>query len=82
MARIKAKPMCRTTIGPSIVPAPPKNGFRLTPPPQAVFDPAAFPPGQQRFVYANGAPGQTTVNPATAAAPFNQLLYVRYIIFC
>ncbi|XP_065160703.1 la-related protein 4 isoform X2 [Atheta coriaria] len=56
MARIKAKPMNR-------LPMPPvtnvKNGFRATPPPAAVFDPASFPPGQQRFVYANGTPSQT-----------------------
>lgn len=54
MARIKAKPMNR-------LPMPPvsgvKNGFRNTPPPAAMFDPATFPPGQQRFVYANGTPG-------------------------
>lgn len=53
MARIKAKPMNR-------LPLPPvtnvKNGFRNTPPPPAVYDPTAFTPGQQRFVYSNGTP--------------------------
>ncbi|XP_050295797.1 la-related protein Larp4B-like isoform X2 [Anthonomus grandis grandis] len=81
MARIKAKPMCRPPMGPGVVPAPPKNGFRATPPPQAVFDPASFPPGQQRFVYANGAPGQPPVPAAAAAAaapPYNQLVYGPY----
>ncbi|CAG9770962.1 unnamed protein product [Ceutorhynchus assimilis] len=79
MARIKAKPMCRPPMGPGVVPAPPKNGFRTTPPPQAVFDPGAYPPGQQRFVYTNGAPGQTPVSAAAAAAPpYNQLVYSPY----
>ncbi|VEN34826.1 unnamed protein product [Callosobruchus maculatus] len=40
------------------------------PPPTAVFDPAAFPPGQQRFIYANGTPGQPV-------AAYNQVLYER-----
>ncbi|KAF7272434.1 hypothetical protein GWI33_014780 [Rhynchophorus ferrugineus] len=71
MARIKAKPMCRPIV-PVVPPPPPKNGFRATPPPQAVFETAAFPAGQQRFVYANGAPGQ----PVTAAqAAYNQMVY-------
>lgn len=55
MARIKAKPMNRLPI-PAVAPL--KNGFRLTPPP-AVYDPAAFPPGQQRFIYPNNTPGQS-----------------------
>ncbi|XP_066250714.1 uncharacterized protein Larp4B isoform X2 [Euwallacea similis] len=76
MARIKAKPMCRP--GPAIVSAPPKNGYRLTPPPQAVFDPATFSPGQQGFVYANGAPGQPPVPPPGGAPPYNQLIYNPY----
>lgn len=74
MARIKAKPMCRPPMVPVVAPPPPKNGFRATPPPQAVFDPAAFPPGQQRFVYTNGAPGQPV---AAAAPPYNQLVYTN-----
>ncbi|KAJ8967894.1 hypothetical protein NQ314_002585, partial [Rhamnusium bicolor] len=55
MARIKAKPMHRLPIPPVTGV---KNGFRATPPPTAVYDPAAFPPGQQRFIYTNGTPGQ------------------------
>uniref|UniRef100_V5GQ78 La-related protein n=2 Tax=Anoplophora glabripennis TaxID=217634 RepID=V5GQ78_ANOGL len=55
MARIKAKPMNRLPIPPVTGV---KNGFRATPPPTAVYDPAAFPPGQQRFIYTNGTPGQ------------------------
>ncbi|KAK9746482.1 La domain [Popillia japonica] len=55
MARIKAKPMNRLPI-PAVAPI--KNGFRLTPPP-AVYDPAAYPPGQQRFIYPNNTPGQS-----------------------
>lgn len=56
MARIKAKPMNRLPLPPV---AGVKNGFRSTPPPAAVYDPTAFTPGQQRFVYANGTPGPT-----------------------
>lgn len=59
MARIKAKPMNRLPI-PSVAAA--KNGYRATPP-TAVYDPAAFPPGQQRFIYANGTPGQPVTYP-------------------
>lgn len=59
MARIKAKPMNRMPIPPTTLPAFNKNGFRVTPPPTAVYDPATFPPGQQRFVFANGTPGQS-----------------------
>lgn len=55
MARIKAKPMNRMPIPPSVAAV--KNGYRATPP-TAVYDPAAYPPGQQRFIYANGTPGQ------------------------
>ncbi|ENN76054.1 hypothetical protein D910_08074 [Dendroctonus ponderosae] len=77
MARIKAKTTCRPPLPHAIVPAPAKNGFRATPPPQAVFDPGAYPPGQQRFVYTNGAPGQPQM-PAAAAAPYSQLVYVRF----
>ncbi|KAI4471722.1 lupus la protein-related [Holotrichia oblita] len=55
MARIKAKPMNRLPI-PAVAPI--KNGFRLTPPP-AVYDPATYPPGQQRFIYPNNTPGQS-----------------------
>lgn len=66
MARIKAKPMNRLPLHPVTNV---KNGFRATPPPTAVYDPAAFPPGQQRFIYTNGTPGQ----PVTT---FNQVLYV------
>ncbi|KAF5280521.1 hypothetical protein FQR65_LT00272 [Abscondita terminalis] len=58
MARIKAKPMHRMPI-PTTLPAFNKNGFRVTPPPTAVYDPTTFPPGQQRFVFANGTPGQS-----------------------
>lgn len=53
-ARIKAKPMNRLLV-PNVGGV--KNGFRATPP-TAVYDPASFPPGQQRFIYANGTPGQ------------------------
>lgn len=56
MARIKAKPMNRLPLPPVTAV---KNGFRATPPPTAVFDPASFPPGQQRFIYTNGTPGQS-----------------------
>lgn len=56
MARIKAKPMNRLPIPP--VPTV-KNGYPQTPPSTVVFDPAAFPPGQQRFIYPNNTPGQT-----------------------
>lgn len=66
MARIKAKPMNRLPLQPVTNV---KNGFRATPPPTAVYDPAAFPPGQQRFIYTNGTPGQ-------AVTTFNQVLYV------
>lgn len=59
MARIKAKPMNRLPI-PSVAAV--KNGYRATPP-TAVYDPAAFPPGQQRFIYANGTPGQPVTYP-------------------
>ncbi|XP_019761782.1 la-related protein 4B isoform X3 [Dendroctonus ponderosae] len=77
MARIKAKTTCRPPLPHAIVPAPAKNGFRATPPPQAVFDPGAYPPGQQRFVYTNGAPGQPQM-PAAAAAPYSQLVYQQF----
>lgn len=60
MARIKAKPMNRLSIPPVTGV---KNGFRATPPPTAVYDPASFPPGQQRFIYANGTPGQPVTYP-------------------
>lgn len=69
MARIKAKPMNRLPIPP--VPAAAaavKNGYRATPPPTAIFDPQAFPPGQQRYIYTNNTPGQ----PVQA---FNQVVY-------
>lgn len=66
MARIKAKPMNRLPIPPVTAV---KNGFRATPPPTAVYDPAAYPPGQQRFIYANGTPGQPV-------AAYNQVIYV------
>ncbi|XP_018323017.1 la-related protein CG11505 isoform X2 [Agrilus planipennis] len=62
MARIKAKPMNRMPIAPPI-PSAFKNGYRVTPPPTAVYDPAAFPPGQQRFIFANGTPGQSVTYP-------------------
>ncbi|CAG9855931.1 unnamed protein product [Phyllotreta striolata] len=65
MARIKAKPMNRLPLPPVTAV---KNGFRATPPPTAVYDPAAYPPGQQRFIYANGTPGQPV-------AAFNQVIY-------
>ncbi|XP_072397103.1 uncharacterized protein Larp4B isoform X3 [Diabrotica undecimpunctata] len=68
MARIKAKPMNRLPIPPVTGV---KNGFRATPPPTAVYDPAAFPPGQQRFIYTNGTPGQ----PLPA---YNQVVYPPY----
>lgn len=68
MARIKAKPMNRLPL-PPVTPAV-KNGFRATPPPTAVYDPAAYPPGQQRFIYTpNGTPGQPVPT-------YNQVLYV------
>lgn len=56
MARIKAKPMNRLPIA-STLPIPNKNGYRVTPPPPAVYDPAtayANANHHQRFVYANG----------------------------
>ncbi|XP_031346880.1 la-related protein 4 isoform X3 [Photinus pyralis] len=56
MARIKAKPMHRMPL-PTTLPTFTKNGFRVTPPPTAVYDPATFPPGQQRFIYPNGTSG-------------------------
>lgn len=63
MARIKAQPMNRLPIpGGVSVAAAVKNGYRATPP-TAVYDPAAFPPGQQRFIYANGTPGQPVTYP-------------------
>ncbi|XP_057666891.1 la-related protein Larp4B isoform X5 [Diorhabda carinulata] len=68
MARIKAKPMNRLPIPPVTGV---KNGFRATPPPTAVYDPAAYPPGQQRFIYANGTPGQPV-------AAYNQVIYPTY----
>lgn len=72
MARIKAKPMNRLPIPP--VPGV-KNGFRSTPPQTAMYDPSTFPPGQQRFVYANGTPG-----PPGSVSYANQVqLYVSFI---
>ncbi|KAG5881766.1 hypothetical protein JTB14_005529 [Gonioctena quinquepunctata] len=71
MARIKAKPMNRLPIPPVSGGGIVKNGFRATPPPTAVYDPAAYPPGQQRFIYTNGTPGQ----PVTA---YNQVIYPPY----
>lgn len=58
-ARIKAKTMNLLPVPnvPSV-----KNGYRPAPP-TAVYDPAAFPPGQQRFIYANGTPGQPVTYP-------------------
>lgn len=71
MARIKAKPMNRLPI-PSVAAV--KNGYRATPP-TAVYDPAAYPPGQQRFIYANGTPGQPVTYP-------NQVhVYVSWLFF-
>lgn len=58
MARIKAKPMNRLPIA-STVSIPNKNGFHATPPPPAVYDPAAaaYASGSTpRFVYTNGGP--------------------------
>lgn len=70
MARIKAKPMNRLPIPPV---AGVKNGFRNAPPQTAIYDPTTFPPGQQRFVYANGTPGPGSVSYG------NQVqLYVSY----
>ncbi|XP_074033044.1 uncharacterized protein isoform X2 [Leptinotarsa decemlineata] len=69
MARIKAKRMNRVTVPPVNAV---KNGFRVpTASPTAVYDPSAFPPGQQRFLYANGTPGQ----PVPA---YNHVLYPPY----
>ncbi|XP_060535819.1 uncharacterized protein LOC132707861 isoform X2 [Cylas formicarius] len=83
MARIKAKPMCRPPLVPVVHPPPPKNGFRATPPPQAVFDPAAYPPGQQRFVYAaNGASGQPVAaayNQVHVYPPYQQQQFNAYV---
>lgn len=71
MARIKAKPMNRMPI-PTLPTF--KNGYRVTTPPTAVYDPTTFPPGQQRFIFANGTPGQSV----TYAA--NQVhVYVSFI---
>ncbi|KAJ8977888.1 hypothetical protein NQ317_010083 [Molorchus minor] len=71
MARIKAKPMNRLPIPPVTGV---KNGFRVTPPPTAVYDPAAFPPGQQRFIYTNGTPGQpvSAYNQVHVYPPYQQ----------
>lgn len=56
MARIKAKPMNRLPLAPVQLPL--KNGYRVTPPPTAIYDPntaVAYAP-QSRFIYAaNGA---------------------------
>ncbi|CAH1155731.1 unnamed protein product [Phaedon cochleariae] len=78
MARIKAKPMNRLPTMPAAAAAVAatgvnvgvKNGYRSTPPPTAVYDPAAYPPGQQRFIYANGTPGQPVA--------YNQVIYPSY----
>lgn len=67
MARIKAKPMNRLPM-PSVagVAGGIKNGYRTPPPPQPVYDPGSYPPGQQRFLYTNGtAMPQTTMPPYT-----------------
>lgn len=58
MARIKAQPMNRLPNIPQM-----KNGFRAPPQPPATpstYDAngaasAAYPPGQQRFIFANGS---------------------------
>lgn len=76
MARIKAKPMNRLPIPPVAAAAVVKNGFRATPPPTAVFDPAAFPPGQQRFIYANGTPGAASVTYANQVHVFVSRFFV------
>lgn len=76
MARIKAKPMNRLPIPPVAAAAAVKNGFRATPPPTAVFDPAAFPPGQQRFIYANGTPGAASVTYANQVHVFVSIIFI------
>lgn len=58
MARIKAKPMMNRIPIAGAGPIPNKNGYRVTPPPPAVYDPAAVAAyanaNHQRFVYTNG----------------------------
>lgn len=79
MARIKAKPMNRLSIGLHQVAGvgSVKNGYR-TPPPPAVYDPSSYTAGQQRFLYTNG----TTMPQTTMPAYANQVLYVSVQIFC
>ncbi|KAF5288233.1 hypothetical protein FQA39_LY04001 [Lamprigera yunnana] len=91
MARIKAKPMHRMPL-PTTLPAFTKNGFRATPPPAtavaaaattaAVYDPATFPPGQQRFVFANGTPGQsaTYANQVHVYSSYQQQPYYTSVL--
>ncbi|KAK9886833.1 hypothetical protein WA026_018482 [Henosepilachna vigintioctopunctata] len=75
MARIKAKPMNRVVAMPPVTA--PKNGLRTTPTATAVYDPAAYPPGQQRFIYTNNTPGQTIAytNPVHVYPPYQQQYY-------
>lgn len=56
MARIKAKPMMNRIPIAGAGPMPSKNGYRVTPPPPSVYDPAAAyaSANHPRFVYANG----------------------------
>nr|XP_022918051.1 la-related protein 4 isoform X1 [Onthophagus taurus] len=77
MARIKAKPMNRLPMPPV---APLKNGFRLTPS-STVFDPAAFPPGQQRFIYPNNTSGQpVTYSNQVQIYPYQQQPFYTSVV--
>lgn len=70
MARIKAKPMNRLPIPTVANVGGIKNGYR-TPPPQPVYDPSSYPPGQQRFLYTNG----TTI-PQNTMPPYPNQVHV------
>ncbi|KAK0093810.1 hypothetical protein PV326_012578 [Microctonus aethiopoides] len=72
MARIKAKPMNRLPIPTVANVGGIKNGYR-TPPPQPVYDPSSYPPGQQRFLYTNG----TTI-PQNTMPPYPNQVHVYH----
>ncbi|XP_014237303.1 la-related protein CG11505 isoform X2 [Trichogramma pretiosum] len=72
MARIKAKPM-HLPVPPSVPTVSGiKNGYR-TPTAPPVYDPNAFPPGQQRFIYTNG-----TTMPQTTMQPYPGQVHVYH----
>ncbi|XP_063986197.1 la-related protein Larp4B isoform X2 [Diachasmimorpha longicaudata] len=74
MARIKAKPMTNRLPIPAAVPGVSgiKNGYR-TPPPQPVYDPSSYPPGQPIYRYANG-----TTMPQTTMPPYANQVHVYH----